>query len=415
MKITEIDIKKITKIYNNNLKQYEYPNPKRLEKIFEFWLISYLKLKEIGVTPDRKVLNIYLWYMNFLGLDVERSNKKEKKNLIRNFLKYLSKITFFNTGLLPGGQKDPNSIFDKLKMIIMKNILEDIETSLNQDLKKSFFSDLSQFLNIKIIEDLDFSLPDFFFFKIINSKLPNKYRGSMSIIFEDPFNKIFFQKQSPYIAGLAHGAFYGEYKFNMFEKLEKDISNEFFGFGLDNKNIIQNRFNAIAPKSKNVNNIFIMCAAPLNYLLENYFQGINIITNDANLFTEEINKEITIKYLRHPSESMLNKSSNPENIFFSDLNKDIIDDSLFIIDRPGHTFLYKCIYEGLPFIMIFNDEWKQYFKPKYIEFLAMLRKNELLFWYSEKDLFFNKLKSYSNDKIFRESKFTKVRNFLEQN
>ena len=80
-------------------------------------------------------------------------------------------------------------------MTLLKK-LERIPISINKNLRDNFLSSISIFVNGPTLNIIESHIPDFFFNHIIHKKLPLKYAGSMSVIFDEllPYNKIFFKK-----------------------------------------------------------------------------------------------------------------------------------------------------------------------------------------------------------------------------
>ena len=301
-------------------------------------------------------------------------------------------------------------------MTLLKK-LERIPISINKNLRDNFLSSISIFVNGPTLNIIESHIPDFFFNHIIHKKLPLKYAGSMSVIFDEllPYNKIFFQKNPPYISGHVHGGFYGEYMKNRIEDLEKSIADNFIGWGLEKNNVIQNRFKVVKAKDKTIKKLFLIGAAPKNILLESYYDGFDSITNDSDSFMLNLQENLDIHYIKHPSiDEIENNNIFENNSYYSEVDESDISNSLFIFDRPGHTTLYKCIYEGIPFIIILNKEWKVFFKPKYLEFLEFLSSINLLFWHNQHNEFYKEISLYRSGKMFNACKFIEVRNFLER-
>lgn len=407
--INENIILKIGQKYKYILIKERYPNPDKLEAIYIFWLSNLLLISQSGKLPASKILNNYLWFLNSCGLDLHKKKRKQKKNIKRKIINLIPFHKFSGYGILPGGQKKNTSFYDTLLLLSTYHTLNKTKIKINHDLRKDFFMSISSIVDSTSHQTLMNLTPDFFFSEIIRSNLPLKYRGSMTIAFEEPYNRIFFQYPPPHITAYTHGGFYGEYLKNKFETLEKKLCDVYLGWGLEDRNVLQNRFTNKTPLNKEIDALFLVGSAPVNILTKSYFSGLDEITSDADFFLKNyLFKKIKIDYLSHPSKSNKKK-------YFDNLKDSELDNSLFIIDRPGHTILYKCIYEGLPFALIYNDSWKVFFKPRFVKFLEFLEENKLLYWYSHKESFIENLIEYKNGKIFNKNKFILARKFLEEN
>ena len=416
MNINKDTITNLSLEYKILLRTNKYPRPERLEAIFNYWVMTLFVIIDAGKLPKQRTLNLHQWFFNSLDLDLHKKNKKNKKNFKRKVISFLSFIPFFNNSLLPGGQSLKPSFFEKILSISLFNKLERVKVSVNTELRANFFLNISSLVDKDLLNNLDSLIPDFFFYKIIKTKLPLRYCGSMSIALDDskPFNKIFLQSPPPFITGYIHGGFYGEYLNNRIEDLEKSLVDKYIGWGLEDINLVQNRFDIIEPKDSVISNLFLVGSAPENKILESYYGGFKTISKESNLFHKALNDNLKINYLAHPS--LQDNIAHPffiNSSLYSSYSDLEIQKSLFIFDRPGHTLLYKCIYEGIPFVIIYSDHWKVLFKPRYIEFLELLASLNLFFWHSQDTHFYNKVLSFEDGKIYNKDKFIKVRNFLE--
>lgn len=416
MNISKCSIGKISKIYEILMTENGYPNPDKLKAIFIFWLTSFNILLELNNFPKHKELNLHLWYLNSQGLNLRKKDRRIKINFKRKIIHALFFLKFFNKSILPGGQSSNQTVLDRVLSIFLLGTLSRNESKSNDHLRKIFFSRINDLVDKDVFKVLSNFMPDFFFSNIIlNSSLPTQYVGSMSIAHDEPFNKIFFQSPAPHIVGYVHGGFYGEYLKNRFEDLEKVLSDEYFGWGLEDHNQIQNRFLIHPATDRQIKHLFWLGSAPVNKLSESYFRGIEVITSDADVYMNwiaNVNQEII--YSIHPSE--IDKKYNgvfQRSCFSSDCQDSFKQECLHVIDRPGQTYLYKCIYESLPFVLIYNKSWLPLFKPKFVKFLELLHEHNLLYWHHDKESFLSNVIMANRATTFEKNKFTILRNFLE--
>jgi hypothetical protein len=415
MNISKSSIGKISKIYGILMTENGYPSPDKLEALFIFWLTSFNILLELNNFPKHKELNLHLWYLNVQGLDLRKKDRRIKINFKRKIIHSLFFLKFFNKSILPGGQSSNPTVLDRVLSIFLSRTLSRIESKYNDHLRKFFFSRINDLVDKDVYKVLSNFMPDFFFSNIIYKSLPNQYVGSMSIAHDEPFNKIFFQSPAPHIVGYVHGGFYGEYLKNRFEDLEKALSDEYIGWGLEERNQKQNRFLIHPATDRQIKYLVWLGAAPVDKLTESYFRGIEVIKSDADEYMNWIayvNQEIT--YFIHPSE--IDKKYN--GVFHRSCTSGDWQDStkqecLHVIDRPGHTYLYKCIYESLPFVLVYNKNWLPLLKPKFVKFLKLLHEHNLLYWHHDKESFLSNVIMANRTTSFKKNKFIILRNFLE--
>ena len=416
MEISKHSVGEISKVYGFLLTENGYPRPEKLEAIFTFWLTSFSILLELNDFPRHKHLNLHLWHLNSKGLDLRKKERRFKKNLKRKIIDSLFFLKLFKKSILPGGLSSNPTVLDRALSIFIIGSLSRIETKYNNHLRNVFFLRINDLVNTDISKVLSNSVPDFFFSNIILSPLlPKHYTGSMTIAHDEPFNKIFFQSPAPHIVGYVHGGFYGEYLENRFEDLEKALSDEYYGWGLECCNRQQNRFRICPATARQIKHLVWLGTAPISKLSESYFRGIEIITSDADEYMKciaDVNQEIT--YFIHPSE--IDRKYNGvfrRNCLSSDWEESIEQESLHVFDRPGQTQLYKCIYESLPFVLIYSKSWLPFFKPKFKKFLELLHELDLLYWHHDKDIFLSDVIKANKVTIFEKNKFTILRKFLE--
>ena len=91
--------------------------------------------------------------------------------------------------------------------------------------------------------------------------------------------------------------------------------------------------------------------------------------------------------LSHPRSLNNGYQSFRERKLFNFLKENEIYSILYIINFPTQTFMYKAIYENLPFLMFINREWHKWFTPNYSALLEFMNKQKVLFYWDQKDEF----------------------------
>ena len=165
-----------------------------------------------------------------------------------------------------------------------------------------------------------------------------------------------------------------------FDDFEVKFCNEFYFWGLGEKNITQNRFKVKNKVFKNINQIFRVENIATNVVLNRMFGGYNEIYN--NLDNKRFNKEyeqLISGLIAHPRSNVKHSGKYEKIIKFNNMGESEIYSTLFILDFPSSTFLYKAIYENLPFILFINKDWRKWFTPNYNTFLDHLRLKKFYF------------------------------------
>jgi len=88
--------------------------------------------------------------------------------------------------------------------------------------------------------------------------------------------------------------------------------------------------------------------------------------------------------------------------------------SVFILDVPFHTFMYKLIYENLPFLMFFNRDWKKFFTKDYSEFLNFCNQKKVLFYWDQQDDFLMQLDIINKTNLFTRKNNLDIKNYLKK-
>ncbi|MDA7677008.1 hypothetical protein N8563_00650 [bacterium] len=276
------------------------------------------------------------------------------------------------------------------------------------------------FLPLSVFYQFQNVLPSIFFHSIIkyNVLLPVKYIGSPSCLFEGNNLRILFLDKPVSFVGVVHGGFYGEFKVNYEEDYENNFSDQYFYWGLGSYNIRQNRFAILSPSHRKPVRIVLVGTVGLNHYTSSYCPSLKIIHKQADLqipiLQDKFNKIAKYYFLQHPK-SPSATSKFVCNIFLSQMSESHIHSSLFIIDRPGNTFLYRAIYQSIPFVIFFNRSWRSYLTPAFNDLLDFMQCINLVFFWDQQDEFIEHIRFCLSSNGFNGDAFTYIQQYLEHN
>ena len=104
------------------------------------------------------------------------------------------------------------------------------------------------------------------------------------------------------------------------------------------------------------------------------------------------NSNFPIGVLKHPRSINADYQSYKKIKLFNELKGREVYSTLYIINFPTQTFMYKAIYENLPFLIFINRDWHKWFTPNYSDFLRFCNKQKVLFYWDEEDEFISYFK-----------------------
>jgi hypothetical protein len=402
------DQKKLTYIYASLLEEYKYHNFKKLILIFQNWL-SRIELihKENNVmdydkatlsTPDKILIN-----NKRLG-----SNPRKPSNFLNTiFKKILSNaltIIFPKTVYGPGGFMDNNFLSKLTSDLVFKFLSK--KTQINNQFYSSFIErsqkDLSDGNILKII-------PSKFFTKeypqIIGGGEVNLVCSPTILLNSNWFNVLFIPKPVR-IIGIAHGGNYDEFVVNKFQSFEEDISESYYGWGLNRyKNISQNRFKKENEEMVHYKKRFGWIERlPPTVLEVQQIPSTKIIYADSQkIFKYLTNRDSKIIVYNHPRSTI-------SKLRLRSMKSD--KETTYIIGNPGHTVLYEFLYTKIPFIIIFKESWLNYLTPKMKEWVSFLKNSGVLFFFEEKAILEKTLKLIENNQ-FSPVNYEELIKFLE--
>lgn len=390
-------------------------NSKKLLTLFQKWIFDFHIALDDGRPIPANCIDLFGAISRQDSINFKEVQPRAPRSSLGAFILYLAKWIPLSTGVVAGGVVRYS---DRLRIDITKSKIQSVEWAVDQSFKSEFLSEVESMLVPKTFECFASAIPDIFFCKIKNNAnlLPQKYIGSPDFINHSDYIKILFVDNPVEFIGFCHGGFFGEFLGNMSENFEVNFSDEYFYWGLGSKNIRQNRFSTVPPSGKTAIKVCWIGKITPNCYIKNWFEGYDIIFNEAseNLYINgiHISQEAPITFLRHPREPKSVVDFDKVKIF-SSLSQEEINDSVFVIDSPGSTFMYMAMYQNLPFVLIFNRSWRRYFSTRYRDFLDFLEGEGLvLYWDDEHKIsdYFSKL---NRGMVYPADLFQKCRDWLE--
>lgn len=359
--------------------------------------------KDICLLKDDLIKKSILYSFDVLEDNFSFQSTK-KHSLLKKSICYL---LFGKVGYLPAGFSEKK--IEKLKFKLLYFKIENLKIEVNSEFKFAYFEYCKKICDQKTVSILREIIPDIFFATrlIKDYNLPFILKGSPLSFFDFNYNylKLLLQPKKIKIIGIQHGGVYGEWNCNPFENYEKRISDSYFGWGLSENNIIQNRFkkNYISKlKQTGVfwfgrNKYYVPQVVDFGNLL---FENLNNV-NHIQFFYDSF-QEFNVKLLPHPrlSHPIYRHIFDDEKIISTvDSISYVSNARLIIFDCLSHTLMYYCLFNKIPFVIVVDIWPVKGLSPNGIKFYEILyRKNLLLF---KNDVYLSKklefLKDYIND------------------
>ena len=243
-----------------------------------------------------------------------------------------------------------------------------------------------------------------------------KYFGSpFSMYSNEIYRKILFSDNKIYFSGFQHGGGFGECKYYEADVFEKKFPDKYYNWGFGDNNIIQNRFKIIQRKFKVPKQIIFVSYGAydsidlFNSSLEE--DAFDQAQEKRPMLFEDLKKIGNVYYAKHPREYAIKKFSNYYIKLDAVKDKDL-SSSLFVLDFPFHTFLYKAIYQDLNFLMIFNEKLHKTFNKKYSDFMHELFKLNILYYRSNYEEFIFRIHQMVNEKKIPKENNHKIRDLI---
>jgi len=389
----------------------------RQVELFSFWIKLFDSLFYKSELPKSQCLNLLEW--DFFN---KNTGKKDLGIATRLFYQIISRIfltvfSFFEnfSGKIPGGI-NRGKVYDRVTLFFCEILLQSSAVEFSPKAKENFFYKIKLLhkIDMHYIETLELVIPDIFFSSLNQSSdyIPEVFNGSSISLLSYPWAYLTLFKNVR-IANIAHGGCYDELLINRVQEFEISISNDYFGFGLSEKNIEQNRFKEEEYKAEKVISVTIVgMRNDMTTTMKWMHPDLDKITSDLKdnraLLFEKISQQFSLLYRpdRYSKgfDSLLDKYSVKNNYSYSG--------TLFLFDRPCTTFIYKCIYCQLPFILYINKDWLCFFTKNYIDLLFFLQEKGVLFFWGDEDIMMEKIHNTINHQSLDRSIFSDIKRYL---
>jgi hypothetical protein len=359
--------------------------------------------KDVSLLNSVLIKKSILYSFDIFEDDFTFQNNKNNC-LLKDLLSY---FLFAKVGYLPAGLGDKK--LEKLKFKLLSYKIENLKIVVNSEFKFAYFEYCNKIFDQKIISVLREIIPDSFFATrlIKDYNLPYILKGSPLSFLDFNYNyvKLLLQPKNVKIIGIQHGGVYGEWNNNPFEDYEKRISDSYFGWGLSQHNIIQNRFKKKKISSLEQTGVFwfgrnkyyVPQAVDFGNVLFENLANVNHIKYFYDFF-----QDFNVQLLPHPrlSNPIYRQIFDPEKIISTvDSISHVSNARLIIFDCISHTLMYYCLFNKIPFVIVV-DKWPIIgLSSSAVKFYEILyKKNMLLF---KDDVYLLKkieyLKNYTNN------------------
>lgn len=413
------DFLKAVSIFESLLKSRGYANSAKLACLLEHWCFNL----EVGCrtfpnVKPRKCLNPLIYFSSENDIRFTSHSHAGAQSILarcKTAVWRIFSLVPLREGIFPGGNKDNRKRFLET---VTYNKLKRVRVELDSGLREEYLARLGKELSTEAFHQLEGFLPDEFFYKQWSSAgFPARITGSFSCFFTLDYIKALYFRRPLHFSSIQHGGCYGEYKANWYEAVEIRFSDRFFHWGLGNLNTIQNRFEIRVPSGRKITDLVLVGTVKPNGFMELYFPGISQVYLESSVKRVEVLPRLAqlrgVKYLAHPKYTEPLGALVESSVSLSKMRRSDLEKSLFILDQPGHTFLYKAAYEGIPFILYYNRGWREKLTGNFNGLLDALEAGGLLYYWDNEGLFLDRVGRILETGAFPSGGFSIVRDFLE--
>jgi hypothetical protein len=418
--ITETKQSQLVDAYSQLLKKNNYVSTEKLSAVFKMWLKYYvIAVSNYDVYLENE-LNIFTKLSRLDSIHFRRVGDSVSKTdlKLKSLVKYLLAIVPIKYAVLPGGK---TRLIDSFVSLITVQKTRRLKIKLNEELLGEFHQLSKSILSDDEYTDFVRALPRALFSTQINASfLPKIIKCSPICFFHEEHVKVLFVNKPTSIIGFQHGGNYGEFKINYFERFELKASSRYYYWGLGEINIHQNRYYPQNAVNRNILSFSRIDSIVPNIFLKTLIPIFSKFNQQSSSTLDELIKKSLLnkpyQLIRHPKSFDKNKSridsTAVESIMFNDITLQDKQHNLFILDRPGHTFMYQAIYQSLPFILYFNRDWNEYYTEKYRHFISLLEFLGILFYWDQEKEFIERILKYEQGEVYSKEIFNKIRNHL---
>lgn len=212
------------------------------------------------------------------------------------------------------------------------------------------------------------------------------------------------------LIGIQHGCNYGLYKFNEFEKFERDISDKYFLWLISPNHVRISRFKNSNMANYNKKTGLYWIGRPI---ISKYFSeqipSLKDIRDFENLYNIEliyscirqfefkliphIHKESTSHYKILDNKCFLRPNQRLEIYLFQNAK-------ILIFDVLNSTLIFFAISSNIPFLILSNNIKQQYKGEFFENFISILKSMKSLYFINEINDFNNELNQLNNDRSY---------------
>lgn len=394
-----------------------------LVNIYLYQLLSSIYTHNLKIIESlvKKKNNSFLreCYLIDFGINFETRSKYKMYSLLTNFL-LIKIINLTNKLELGGGLL--NSFKNKLLMRVSYSFIYNIHPSSSLMRKNTFFKIIEKYLtrckskiriqitNIALIEKL---VPSIFYYDqfITNLKKDEILEVNclpVNFLHFDGDESIFFLDKQIKINGFQHGGGYNTYQIdkNVFEKFEKDISDNFYSWDLalhgptGQTKYLQNLNN----KNKFKPRIIWLETAKIPKFYY-YFvpeEASNLLNNKSKKFIFSELNMFNLNYYSRPAPSGLDNEEymnfRSSKIIGGKFEDCVQKNDILILDSPSHSLMFYLLENKIRFFLVLDEAEEMKLTDNYKKFIFSLKQENLFFYNTEKGLLGKKLQEHLEHK-----------------